>query len=49
MNYYVYGLIALHFIVIGIQVGKEDHKELMASSFALAVYLPLFGRILGWW
>lgn len=47
MIYYVFTLIALHLMIIGNSLDKSS-REQFESLFAFLLYLPLFGRILGW-
>lgn len=48
MNIYVIVLLTLHILLIGKSLGENNRKDIFEHIIALLIYLPVFGRILGW-
>ena len=46
LQVYVLFLCAVHFLSIGFTIGKKG--DLLPQVIAFAIYIPVFGRVLGW-
>lgn len=49
MTYYAYLLIVLHVLMFGFHTGKERTEEVGRIVISFALYLPIIGRVIGWW
>lgn len=49
MIIYTVILILLTFLAIGIAFGEENENNFINNILSLFLYLPIYGRIFGWW
>jgi hypothetical protein len=49
MGIYVFILITFHILVVGIELGQSNKDGVIKATLSFMLYLPVFGRVLGWW
>jgi len=49
MIIYTWIVFVLNIFAIGISVREKDNNAFVKTILSTCLYLPLFGRILGWW
>lgn len=49
MEIYVITLMVLYGFVVLVELVNNEGRAALSSVLTIMVYLPLFGRILGWW
>lgn len=49
MIIYAWILFALLVLGLGVAMGKDDGKDAGVGFLKIAIWLPILGRVLGWW
>lgn len=49
MKIYVFIIILFHILVYGVALGRGKGDDMINTALSLGLYLPILGRILGWW
>lgn len=42
-------LFAIQLLALGMALGKDDGRMVGRTLLSISLYLPVFGRIFGWW